>query len=138
MNLTKQQIEHAHEIAMLEYPTQGNLQAAYELGYLHGIEYGAWINVEDELPEDGQIVLANVHHTIDGAGEHHEDDMFVVERYDCKWCTDRKNEHKLLDDTYECISKVTYWMPLSNPTKEKEVIRELQEMCKHLGGEEKK
>lgn len=69
-----------------------------------------WISVEDRLPDVGDIVVINVHHTIDGGGEHHEDDQILVEKFDGRWLCDRCEQHRMGKHLFDTISKTTHWM----------------------------
>jgi hypothetical protein len=71
-----------------------------------------WISVEERLPEVGDIVVINVHNTIDGGGEHHEEDQILVEKYDGRWICDRCEQHRMGKYLFDTISKTTHWMPI--------------------------
>lgn len=71
-----------------------------------------WISVEERMPEDGEIVLTHILRIIDGAGEHKEDDDFVIQRYRKKFITDRMEQHRIDGYLFDTISKVTHWMPI--------------------------
>ena len=77
-----------------------------------------WISVEERLPEIGDIVVINVHNTIDGGGEHHEEDQILVGKYDGRWICDRCEQHRMGKYLFDTISKTTHWMPI--PPIEKE------------------
>lgn len=71
-----------------------------------------WISVEERLPEVGDIVVINVHNTIDGGGEHHEEDQILVGKYDGRWICDRCEQHRMGKYLFDTISKTTHWMPI--------------------------
>lgn len=69
-----------------------------------------WISVKERLPEIGDTVVINVHYTIDGGGEHHEDDQILVGNYNGRWICDRCEQHRMGKHLFDTISKITHWM----------------------------
>ena len=71
-----------------------------------------WISVEDRLPDNGDIVFTHSIIKVEGGGERHEEEQFLVQKFIGHWITDRMEQHRMGIIMYDTIDKVTHWMPI--------------------------
>lgn len=113
-DIEKKMHEAAEEIKPLVTTLVEALCEAHQKGYLAGVELGVnighphWIPVEDELPKEGQKVLAyfSPNETVD-----HEYACEALYNYGFHHWEDAEDSGIILEG-------VTHWMPIVPPRKE--------------------
>lgn len=71
-----------------------------------------WISVEERLPKDGEMVFTRSVLMIEGGGVRNEEEQYLMQKYTCRWITDKTKQTNMCGVKYDIVDKVTHWMPI--------------------------